>query len=66
MDTNCPYTYCPKCKSSNSWVRDKTKDVISQEPGEILWKGWQCKYCGDATLAPTKLITGRVSKSRWR
>ena len=55
-DDICPYVFCPKCKSHNSWVRDKTKDVKSQDSGEILWKGWWCKYCGEVALEPTGLI----------
>ncbi len=52
----CPYVFCPKCKSSNSWERYKAKDVISQESDGILWKGWQCKYCGDTALEPMVLV----------
>ena len=52
----CPYVFCPKCKSSNSWVRDKTKDVVREESGEILWKGWRCRFCGDTALEPTMVI----------
>ncbi len=52
----CPYVFCPKCKSSNSWVRHKDKDIIGQESGEIHWKGWWCQYCGDISLEPTEGI----------
>lgn len=52
----CPYVFCPKCKSSNSWVRHKGKDVIGEENGEVLWKGWQCKYCGDIALEPIEVV----------
>lgn len=56
VDDICPYVFCPKCKNSNSWVRYKAKDVISQENSEILWKGWRCQYCGDTTLEPTEAV----------
>ena len=56
----CPYVFCPKCKSSKSWVRDKTKDVTSQERGETLWKGWRCKYCGDIALEPVELVKSGI------
>ena len=62
MGNICPYVFCPKCKHSNSWVRHKAKDVIRERDGEVMWKGWKCRYCGDVTLTPTKLITDRVSK----
>jgi len=52
----CPYVFCPKCKSSDSWVRYKAKDVLGRENGEILWKSWRCKYCGDVALEPTMLV----------
>lgn len=52
----CPYVFCPKCKNSNSWVRDKTKDVIRERDGEVMWKGWRCKHCGEKALEPTMII----------
>ena len=56
----CPYVFCPKCKSSNSWVRHKAKDVVGQENGGILWKGWECKYCGEIALEPTNLVLSSI------
>ena len=56
----CPYVFCPKCKSPKSWVRHKAKDIIGQDSGEILWKCWRCKYCGDTTLEPTEVIKDGV------
>jgi len=55
-EDKCPYVFCPKCKSSNSWVRNESKDITGQESGEILWKGWKCKYCGEIALEPTELV----------
>lgn len=52
----CPYVFCPKCKNYKSWVRHEDKDVISQDNGGILWKGWQCKYCGDVALEPVEVV----------
>jgi len=57
-DDICPYVFCPKCKSSNSWVRYKAKDITGQESDEILWKGWRCKYCGDTALEPMMSLKG--------
>lgn len=59
----CPYVFCPKCKSSDSWVRDETKDVTSQETNEILWKGWRCRYCGEIALEPAKRITNGITQN---
>lgn len=59
-EDTCPYVFCSKCKSSNSWVRDKTKDITAQESGEILWRGWRCKYCGEIALEPTELIKSGI------
>jgi len=56
VDDICPYVFCPKCKSSNSWVRYKTKDVVRERDGEVMWKGWKCKFCGDTTLEPTEEV----------
>lgn len=56
----CPYVFCPKCKSSNSWGRDKSIDVVSEERGEILWKGWRCQYCGEITLEPTESVKSSI------
>lgn len=56
----CPYVFCPRCKSSNSWVRDENKDVKGQESGEILWKGWQCRYCGAIAIEPIGITKSGV------
>ena len=56
MEDICPYVFCPKCKNSNSWVRYKAKDVTRETDGEVMWKGWRCKYCGDTTLEPTEVV----------
>ena len=56
MGDICPYVFCPKCKRSDSWVRYKAKDVIGQENGEILWKGWRCRFCREIALEPTMVI----------
>jgi len=58
----CPYVFCPKCKSSNSWVRYKAKDVVRERDGEVMWKGWQCKYCGEIALEPTGIIKSGVNE----
>ena len=59
-DGICPYVFCPKCKSSDSWVRDKAKDIISEETDAILWKGWRCRYCGEIALEPTNLVLSSI------
>ena len=52
----CPYVFCSKCKNSNSWVRHKARDVVREGNGGILWKGWQCKNCGETALEPTGMV----------
>lgn len=65
MIDKCPYVFCPNCKQSNSWVRDSASDIIGQETGNLLWRGWRCKYCGDVAKQPVdtgiKIIIGRVT-----
>ena len=62
VDDICPYVFCPKCKSSNSWVRYKAKDVMREGDGEVMWKGWQCKYCGEIALEPTNLVMSSIGE----
>ena len=56
----CPYVFCTKCKSANSWVRHKAKDVIRERDSEVMWKCWKCKYCEGMTLEPAELVKGSV------
>ncbi len=56
----CPYVFCTKCKGRDSWVRDKTRDIVGQESGEILWKGWRCKQCGESAIEPAGIIKSGV------
>lgn len=60
VDDKCPYVFCPKCKSSNSWVRDKARDIIGKESGMIMWKGWRCRLCGAKALEPTGVTKSGV------
>ena len=56
----CPYVFCPKCKSSNSWVRYKAKDVTGQTSGEILWKGGECRVCNETAIEPAGITKSEV------